>query len=135
METPPGRVHPDLPPPAYRDMTRILRVGLLISLAILSGGVIAFLVLTPSESFQELAASNPIVTYLNLYSLLSGIASGQVEAYLTLGVLVLLATPIARVATGCFFFYRNGEREIAAVTLLVAILLIVGLLVIGPLVR
>ena len=130
-----GPPHGDLPDSAYRDMTRILRAGLLLSLALLVGGLIAFVLANPSLAFAELIATNPILSYLGLASLASGLATGQVQAYLTLGVLVLVATPIARVLTGFYFFAQNRERELATITALVAALLVISVLVVGPLVR
>ncbi len=132
--SPTARRH-DLPPDAYRDMTRILRAGLITALVILSGGVIAYLVENGSLSFGEMVAKNPILSYLGLDSLARGLSTGQPEAFLTLGVLVLVATPIARVLTGMYFFARNREREMAIVAMTVAILLFVGVLVIGPFLR
>ncbi|MEM0129010.1 MAG: DUF1634 domain-containing protein [Thermoplasmata archaeon] len=127
--------HPDLPDEAYRDMTRILRAGLSVALALLTGGVIAFVALNPSLAFTTMLAQNPILRYLGLTGLAQGLAGGTVEAYLTLGVLALVATPIARVVTGSYFFARNGERELATITVLVASMLVIGVLVVGPLVR
>ena len=127
--------HGELPDSAYRDMTRILRAGLILSLIVLVGGVIAFVLANPSLAFAEMIAGNPILNFLGVSSLASGLASGQIEAYLTLGVLVLVATPIARVLTGCYFFAQNHERELATITAVVAALLLVSVLVVGPLIR
>ena len=127
--------HGELPDSAYRDMTRILRAGLILSLIVLVGGVIAFVLSNPSIAFDEMIASNPILSFLGVSSLANGLASGQIEAYLTLGVLVLVATPIARVLTGCYFFAQNQERELATITAVVAALLLVSVLVVGPLIR
>jgi uncharacterized membrane protein len=125
----------DLPDSAYLDMSRILRAGLLLSLVILFGALVAYLVANPSESFNELIQTNPIAQYLGLYNLASALAQGVPEAYLTLGILVLLATPILRVVTGLYFFHRNGEKTIARIALVVTVLLILGLLVIGPIIH
>ena len=129
-----GPAH-DLPDSAYRDMARVLRAGLVVSLVILVGALIAYLIANPSVSFLDVIQSNPIVQYLGLASLGSALARGVPEAYLTLGIIVLLATPILRVLTGRYFFHRNGERTIARVALTVAILLILGRLVIGPILK
>ncbi len=133
--TPSSVDRPELPAEAYRDMTRILRIGLVTSLVILLGGVVAYLVLNPSVGFAEMIASNPILSYLGLTPLAHGLATGEVQAYLTFGVLVLVVTPIARVATGVYFFARNREREMALVATTVMVLLLVGILLVGPLLR
>ena len=124
-----------IPDSAYRRMTLVLRVGLLGSLAILAAAVIAYPFGYPSATSGQVIAANPIAEYLGLSGLLSGLATGSVPAYLTLGLLVLIGTPIARVASGFYYFRRGGEREMAAVTLTVLVLLLLGLVVFGPFVR
>jgi uncharacterized membrane protein len=131
---PPPRA-PTIPDDAYRSMTAVLRGGLLLSLLILGGGLVAYLVAHPGESSSPAISSNPIVQYLSLSGLGQGLASGAPDAYLALGIYVLIATPILRVATGTYYFHRGHERVIAAVTLTVLVLLLVGLFVIGPLIR
>ena len=126
---------PRLPPAARLRMVLILRIGLLASLAILAASVVAYLVQHPGTDFRSVVGSNPILEYLGLPGLAHGLLTGSVEAYLTLGLLVLVATPILRVASGLYYFSRDRERALTEVTLTVLVLLIVGLLVIGPFVR
>ncbi|MGA8302983.1 MAG: DUF1634 domain-containing protein [Thermoplasmata archaeon] len=126
---------PSIPDDAYRRMTAVLRGGLLISLAILAAGLVAYLVAHPGEQSGPAISSNPIVQYLSLAGLGQGLASGTPDAYLALGIFVLVATPILRVATGTYYFHRGHERVVAAVTLAVLVLLLVGVFVIGPLIR
>ncbi len=133
-EHPEGRTQ-DLPNSAYVDMSRVLRAGLVLSLLILFGALVAYLVANPSETFSEVIQSNPIAQYLGLAALATALAQGVPEAYLTVGILVLLATPILRVITGLYFFQRNGEKTIARIALVVTVLLILGLLVIGPVIH
>jgi uncharacterized membrane protein len=121
-----------LPAEAYREMTVVLRAGLVLALALLTGALIAYLIVHPSATSQTVIATNPILTYLSFDGLVHGLATGRREAYLTLGLLVLLATPIARVVTGAYYFHRDGEREMTAITVTVFVLLLVGLFVIGP---
>jgi uncharacterized membrane protein len=127
-------LHP-LPPAAYVAMTRVLRVGLGIALVILFGALVAFGIENPGIDSTTVIAANPIAGYLSLPGLAGGLASGAPEAYLTLGILALLAVPIARVLAGFYFFQRNGEVVIARITFAVFVLLLVGLVVIGPLIR
>jgi uncharacterized membrane protein len=127
-----GAVGHRLSPDAYTRMTLILRAGLALSVAILLGALLAYLIVHPTESAQSILAANPIALYLRPGGLVQGLAQGRREAFLTLGLLVLLATPILRVATGAYYFYKDGEREMAAITTTVFALLLVGLLVIGP---
>ncbi len=125
----------DLPAVAYERMSRVLRAGLLVAVAILGGSIIAYLFANPGETAAEVISSNPILRYLGLDGLAAGLASGSVEAYLTLGLLVLLATPLLRVASGFYYFQRGGEKVVAAVTATVLVLLLFGILVLGPALR
>jgi len=126
---------PRLPPGARVYMTWILRGGLFASIAVLIGGLIAYLLRHPGVSYESVVSSNPILGYLSLQGLARGLAAGSVEAYLTLGLLILVATPLLRVASGFYYFERGRERMLALVTFTVLVLLLVGILVIGPLVR
>lgn len=124
-----------LPIEAYRRMSLVLRTGLLASLVILVAGVIAYLIRHGLESFGTAVSTNPILSYLSVTGLASGLAQGHIEAYLTLGLLVLVVTPLMRVVSGLYYFARGGERTMAGVTFVVLVLLLVGMLVLGPLVR
>ena len=124
-----------LPPAAYVRMTFVLRVGLGISLAILGGGIVAYILMNPNESSSTVLSTNPILTYLSLAGLGSGLAAGSIGAVLTLGLLVLVATPIVRVVSGMYYFRQGRERAMTAIALAVLFLLLLGLLVIGPNVR
>lgn len=130
----PIEVH-DLPAAAYRSMARLLRVGLAVSLLVLLGSVVAFVLKYPHATISSILAENPIQGYLTLPGLAQGLAAGAPEAYLTVGLLVLVATPIARVLCGLYWFQRNGEVAIARVTLVVLLLLLAGLLLLGPIIR
>jgi len=124
-----------LPAQAYARMTLVLRVGLGLALAILGGGLVAYVVTAPGASSSTILSENPILSYLSLSGLASGLASGSADAFLTLGLLVLLATPIVRVVSGFYYFRAAGERAMTAITFAVFVMLLVGLLVIGPYVR
>jgi uncharacterized membrane protein len=130
-----GPPDPTLPPSAYERMAWLLRAGLLTSLTLLVGALVAYLVLHPAETSAHAIATNPILVFLSAGGLWSGLAAGNSAAYLTLGLLVLVATPILRVASGFYYFRRGGERGLAAITFAVLVMLLLGLLVIGPLVR
>jgi uncharacterized membrane protein len=124
-----------LPAAAYARMTLVLRVGLVSSLSILAAVLGVYLAQEPSATSEGTVGSNPALPYLSLNGLLSGLAAGSAPAYLMLGLLVLVATPLVRVLSGLYYFRRGGERAMAGVTITVFALLVVGLLFVGPLVR
>jgi len=131
---PPPEVH-RLPDEAYGRMTLVLRLGLGLAIAILLGGIAAFVLANPGESSEDVLAHNPILNYLSVQGLASGLAAGSVGAILTLGLIVLVATPIVRVVSGLYYFRKVGERAMTAITFTVLLLLLLGLLVIGPFIR
>ncbi len=126
---------PSLPPVAYARMTFLLRGGLLLALAVLAVTLLVYLAEHPGASAGVAIGANPIVQYLNLPALASGLAHGAPEAYLTLGLLILLATPILRVASGLYYFSRARDGGMTAITLVVLALLLFGVLILGPIVR
>jgi uncharacterized membrane protein len=132
---PPTYPHPRIPDDAYRRMTLLLRGGLLASLGILLGALAGYLAAHPNQSINSVISSNPVLGYLSLGGLGHGLATGAPEAYLALGVFVLIATPVLRVAAGVYYFRRGGERTMTWITLTVLVLLVLGVLVIGPLIR
>ena len=125
---------PDLPPEAYRRMAGVLRAGLAAALIAFVAGLVADLALRASSRWSP-GAANPYRGYLSPAGLAAGLAAGAPVAYLTLAVLLLVATPLARVCTGLYYFERHGERAIAAIALAVFLLLLFGLFLLGPLVR
>jgi uncharacterized membrane protein len=133
--SPPGPRPPALPESAYRRMSDLLRAGLLLALVILTGALVGYLAALPNATLATAISSNPILGYLGLGGLARGLAAGAPAAYLTLGLIALVATPILRVASGCYYFRRNGERTMGRVTLAVLVLLLFGILVLGPLIR
>lgn len=55
-----------------------------------------------------------------------GAARGDPVAVILLGVLLLIGTPILRVAAAGYFFLRNGERGYALASAIVLALLVLG---------
>ena len=141
MSDPSGAGAPTMAPPhslpaeAYSRMTLVLRLGLGLAIAILGGGIVAYLFANPGQSSSSVLSNNPILNYLSLPGLSSGLADGSIGAVLTLGLIVLVATPIVRVVSGLYYFRKVGERAMAAISFTVLVLLLIGLLVIGPHVR
>jgi uncharacterized membrane protein len=125
----------ELPEATYRRLSLVLRAGLTLALVLFAGALVVLVARLPGSAASSWIASNPLVRYLDLRQLASGLAAGSPEAYLTLGVFALIATPVLRVLSGTVAFFRHGERRLAAITSVVLALLLLGLLVVGPLVR
>ena len=125
----------DLPVSVYRLMATVLRVGLVIALGILTAAIAVLIARSPWSPSGDWISTNPLVRYLDPRVLGAGLAAGTPEAYLTLGVYALVATPVVRVVSGMYSFFQHGERRMGAVATAVLAMLLVGLFVVGPLVR
>lgn len=124
-----------LPPAAHRVISWQLRIGLVVSLVLIVTFLALYAARNDPESLDHVVAHNPILSFLSGSGLLAGLVAFRPEAYLTVGVLVLIATPVLRVATGLHYFHQNRERSMALVTGTVLALLLLGLFVFGPLIR
>jgi uncharacterized membrane protein len=135
--TPPVR---GLPPPdrlleeASPRIALVLRVGLTASMLVFLGTIATYLALHPN-ALREASPTSETIHFLTLGGLGHGLATGAPIAYLTLGVLLLVATPIVRVLSGLYYFRRGGERTMAAIASTVFVLLLFGLFLLGPLIR
>jgi len=122
----------DLPAEAYTTMTLVLRVGLVLALAVLGAFVVLYIALHPERSFSSVLSSNPVAIYVTPRGLAAGLFGLHVEAFLTIGILLLIATPVSRVFTGFYYFHRQRQLALSKVTLIVFLLLLLGLFVLGP---
>lgn len=125
----------DLPEATYLRMGTLLRVGLVIALSILAGAILATVARAPASPSGSWIPTNPLLPYLDPRSLARGLGRGAPVAYLTVGVYALIATPVVRVIAGTAAFHRHRERAMTAVTAAVLALLLLGIFVVGPLVR
>jgi uncharacterized membrane protein len=132
----PSAVDPtEIPSSTYARMAWVLRLGLALAVVLLSGAIVATAVKFPTSSSGYWIANNPLVRHLNLARFGHDLVTGDPTAYLTLGVYALIATPVVRVIAGLAAFAHHGDRRMTALTGVVLVLLLLGLLVVGPLVR
>lgn len=125
----------ELPQEAYSTMALVLRVGLALALAVLLGALATYLARYTSITPDQLIQNNPIEGYISPQGLVNGLLGLHSEAFMTLGILVLAVTPIARVFTGLWYFRKAGDRPLAWVAFTVLMLLLIGFFIIGPVVR
>jgi uncharacterized membrane protein len=123
---------PPLPLEAYRVMARVLRGGLILTVGLFAIGVALFFSRNPTETFAEAITTANFVQFYSPSILFSGLARVDPQAVLTLGVIVLVVTPMARVVTGAYFFHEHGERAMTLATLTVLTLLVLGAFILGP---
>lgn len=119
-------------PAALEDLIGIvLLVGVLVSAAVIVVGV-ALLIppghdkrLLLSQLFSE--HDVPIASLPRSYGMIvRGVLRGEPVAVIDLGVLLLILTPVLRVALSAVFFAIRRDRLYAAVSTVVLILLLVG---------
>ena len=114
---------------------KILRYGVVISTAVVAAGMVLMLLApppgTPGTLQGTLAAKFGGPT-LSPSALLVGIAHGSAVSILQLGTLILLATPIVRVAASVFLFLREKDTLYVGITSLVLAMLLLAIFVLGP---
>lgn len=98
-------------------LARVLQAGTYLSMALIAIGVILFLV----GGGSPFDPGPP----LDLASLVADLAAGRATAFLWLGVLGVLATPMLRVVGALIGFARGGEWRMVGVA--VAIIVVVAL--------
>jgi uncharacterized membrane protein len=113
----------------------ILRYGVTLSALVLALGLAVFVLhprAGPSDSLQGVLSSGLGLPTLSPGSLVSGMEGGSATSILELGTLILVATPIFRVAVSVLIFIRAGDRLYSAVTLLVLLMLLAAVFLLGP---
>jgi uncharacterized membrane protein len=106
------------------DLTvaRFLTVGTYMSVALLAGGVLLMAAVgrgpldTPAHDFDPGA-------------LIGDVLAGRPDGLLWLGLVILLATPSARVAASIAGYLRSGERAMAVVGLAILTVVASGVVV------
>lgn len=128
------------PLPADRDeqmrrlevlISRLLRVGVIVSVGLIVVGTVATFVQHPdyvSSSGVLDSAVGPGATFPHeLDALLASMRQLRGEAIVTLGLLVLMATPVVRVAFSVIAFTRHRDTTYALITAAVLCLLLLSL--------
>jgi uncharacterized membrane protein len=132
--------NPTYPLPADRDprmrrlemlISRILRAGVIASVTLIVVGMVASFVQHPdylSSSAVLDSAVGPGATFPHEFdALLAGSRQLRGEAIVTLGLLVLIATPVLRVAVSVVAFVQHRDRTYALITAAVLCLLLLSL--------
>lgn len=110
------------------QMGRLLQVGVLLaSVTVLLGGALLLLRRAGAPSdFRTFHGEPADLRHLGL--LLRTALHGQPEAIIQVGVLLLIATPVARVAFAAISFLRERDWLYVAVSLTVLVVLLLGIL-------
>ena len=106
----------------------LLRAGVILSALVVLGGGAVFLVRHGMEPASYRVFRGEPSELRHLRGIFRGIAALHSRAMIQLGLLLLIATPIARVALALFGFAEEKDRMYMAFTGLVLIILLYSLL-------
>jgi uncharacterized membrane protein len=114
----------------------LLKYGVIASTTLVVIGVVLTFVHPPQSfpsSLQQIVSTNYGKPTLDVARLFAGVAAGNGSSILQLGLIILLATPVARVAASVVLFAAEHDRIYVAITLFVLIVLLTSIFIIGPL--
>ncbi|MHB1907467.1 MAG: DUF1634 domain-containing protein [Nitrososphaerales archaeon] len=115
----------------------LLRFGVIISFTIILIGCI-LLFAENNTGYYTLTTAQELFARQNKFlvgfvPLIQGVIAGKPFAIIVLGLIVLLATPILRVAVSIFLFAAERRYILVGITATVLVILIVSTFVLGPL--
>ncbi|HEX3580447.1 MAG TPA: DUF1634 domain-containing protein [Thermoanaerobaculia bacterium] len=109
-----------------------LRTGVLVSIAVILSGVIFTFAHHPAYFSSRPALGELIDAREHFTSSITGVAQGvralHGQAIVMLGILLLIATPIVRVAISTFLFAAEHDRRYVVITATVLVLLLISLM-------
>ena len=101
----------------------LLRTGVLLSVGIIAVGMVITFVQHP-DSFSSGPASTHFPNTIS--EVIAGVRHGNGQAVMMTGLLVLIATPVSRVALSIVIFVIERDRLYAAITAAVFVILMVA---------
>ena len=121
-------------------ISRLLRIGVIVSMSIVAAGTIVSFIHHP-----EYLSEQPALTRLttppvagdaapfahSLASVVHDLGQGRGQAMVIVGLILLIATPVLRVAVSIFAFIYERDRRYVLITTLVLLLLLVSFLLGG----
>lgn len=114
-------------------ISNLLRIGVLLSVLLIVVGTAVFFVQHPAclNSAKELRGlTHPNGNLLHtIHDVFAGIRVFHGEAIIALGLLLLIVTPMMRVAVSIIAFIKERDRLYALITLAVFCLLMLSLLI------
>ena len=111
-------------------VSSVLQAGVIISsVIILAGLFLFFLHDKQSGSYHQFTRAGYLFPH-NLANLIAAVKSGSGVGLIDLGVLILILTPVLRVATSILLFLRRKDPPMTVVTLFV-LLILIGSFILG----
>jgi uncharacterized membrane protein len=117
-------------------ISSVLRIGVMIAAAIILIGAIFFLAgIGPSsgnpKQLNDVIGNGGHSIPVSPSGILHGVAAGNGIAIIQLGVLALILTPMTRVAMTAALFVAQRDRIFVAITSIVFLVLVLGLIGVG----
>ena len=116
--------------PMAKVISTLLVTGVLVSAAVLALGLF-LLAVTGQTGYNEalsphllLAPQGSVIFPRTIAGVVQGVLSLKPFAVIELGALLLIATPVLRVAVSVLVFMYEGDRLYVAITMLVLLLLL-----------
>lgn len=105
-----------------------LRIGVLISIALI---IIGFVLLSNNPQFSELMSTNSRfnTSLVKPEEVFRGIRKGNGVDFILLGLMVLIATPVARVVMGIIQFAKQKDIVYVIITLIVLFNLLLAIFI------
>ncbi len=117
--------------PIEDQISRVLRAGVAASLLLITAGTIVSFIHHPDYVASARALerlTQPGIAPHSLGAVASGLRDVRGQAVVMLGLLVLILTPIVRVAMSLTLFRCEQDRAFTAITALVLVLILLSVL-------
>jgi uncharacterized membrane protein len=113
-------------------ISRLLRVGVLLSLTVVTiGAVITFMhhreYVSSRDALEQVTSKDAAFPH-SASQVLHGLASFEGRSVIMLGLLLLIATPVMRVAVSIFAFMYEHDTRYVVITTIVLVFLLLGFL-------
>jgi uncharacterized membrane protein len=110
----------------------LLRAGVLLAAAVVLVGGVLYLIKYAGRPPRYSEFAGEPEGLRDVADILGAAAALRPRGLIQLGLLLLIATPVARVAFSLVAFVRQGDRLYTAITLFVLTLLVLSLAGVGP---
>jgi uncharacterized membrane protein len=106
----------------------LLRIGVIVSALVLLAGGAIFLTQHAGDPVPDRSEFKPVpVEYSRPLPVIRAALAGEGRPMIQFGLLLLIATPVCRVAFSVFAFARQGDRAYVLIPVIVLAVLLVGL--------
>jgi uncharacterized membrane protein len=106
----------------------VLRTGVIVAAVVVLGGGLCYLIQHGSDAPGDRAFHGVAAVYRNPRAILIAAVGGDCLGIIQLGLLLLIATPVVRVALSLAGFALERDRTYVTVTAIVLVILLISLI-------